>query len=135
MEAKAGSDDHKRKADTAFPERSVKQRTKTCTTLYVGNLSYDITQEILRKLFSKYGDIKAVRLAEDIKTKKFRGFGYVQFYDANSCEKAMECNGKLVIGRALHLDYADANDAIICKERLELERKLKKGRCHKYQNG
>ncbi|CCI46922.1 unnamed protein product [Albugo candida] len=107
---------------------------KNCTTLYVGNLSYEITEDIVRRVFSPFGDIKAVRLAQHIQTKKFRGFGYVQFYDSESCTKALAANGKIVIGRPMHVDLSGEDDGLIKQKREEMEKKLKKGICHRFQS-
>ncbi|KAJ0411442.1 hypothetical protein ATCC90586_007102 [Pythium insidiosum] len=105
-----------------------------CTTVYVGNLAYDITEEVLRKVFLSCGDIKAVRFAEHIETKEFRGFGYVQFYDSEACEKAVRLDGMIVMGRPMNIDYG-MRDEVTEKAREVLQQKLKKGVCHKFQSG
>ncbi|TMW65737.1 hypothetical protein Poli38472_008379 [Pythium oligandrum] len=105
-----------------------------CTTIYVGNLAYDITEEVLRKVFEKCGDIKAVRFAEHIETKEFRGFGYVQFYDSAACEASVKLDGMIVMGRPMNIDYGQ-RDEVSEKAREELQKKLKKGVCHKFQSG
>ncbi|UCF72896.1 MAG: RNA-binding protein [Deltaproteobacteria bacterium] len=52
--------------------------------LYVGNLSYSVTNEQLEELFSKYGEIKQVNIIEG------RGFGFVELSDPSEAEKAKE---------------------------------------------
>jgi len=52
--------------------------------LYVGNLSYSVTNEQLEELFSKYGEIKEVNIIEG------RGFGFVELSDPSEAEKAKE---------------------------------------------
>jgi RNA recognition motif-containing protein len=94
-----------------------------CTTIYVGNLSYDITEEILRKVFEKCGSVKAIRFAEHIQTKEFRGFGYVQFYEAEAVEKAVKFDGLIVMGRQMNIDYG-MRDETTAKARDDLQKKI-----------
>ena len=46
-------------------------------TIYVGNLSYDVTQEDLRSVFAEYGTVKRVSLPTDRETGRVRGFAFV----------------------------------------------------------
>jgi len=48
------------------------------TKLYVGNLSYSVTEEQLRQLFSQAGEIKEVALIMDRDTRQPKGFGFVE---------------------------------------------------------
>ncbi|KAF1779405.1 Nucleotide-binding alpha-beta plait domain [Phytophthora cactorum] len=107
------------------PTKVIGLRPEGCTTIYVGNLAYDITEEVLRKVFDKCGSIRAVRFAEHIQTKEFRGFGYVQFHEEGPCEEAVKLDGMVVMAR--DEGYAQARE--------ELQKKLKKGVCHKFQQG
>lgn len=109
-------------------------RPEGCTTVYVGNLAYDITEEVLRKVFDKCGAVRAVRFAEHIQTKEFRGFGYVQFHEEDACEAAIKLDGVVVMGRPMNVDYG-ARDEGFAKAREELQKKLKKGICNKFQTG
>jgi RNA recognition motif-containing protein len=109
-------------------------RPDGCTTVYVGNLAYDITEEVLRKVFDKCGAVRAVRFAEHIQTKEFRGFGYVQFHEEDACEAAIKLDGMVVMGRPMNVDYG-ARDEGFAKAREDLQRKLKKGICNKFQTG
>jgi len=47
----------------------------------------------LGRHFEKFGDIKNVRIIEDRETEKSKGFGYVEFENIESVEKALELNG------------------------------------------
>lgn len=119
---------------SARPAKVFGPRPDGCTTVYVGNLAYDITEEVLRKVFAKCGTVKAVRFAEHIQTGEFRGFGYVQFYDEAPCEQAVTLDGMIVMGRPMNIDYG-SRDEESAKARDELARKLKKGVCNKFQSG
>lgn len=71
------------------------------STLYVGNLTYSVTADQLKELFSQYGDVKDVRIIER------KGFGFVEMGSAEEAAKAMgELNGKDFVGRPLRIDEA-----------------------------
>ncbi|CAK4497407.1 unnamed protein product [Aphanomyces euteiches] len=119
-----------------MPLRVVEPWPEGCTTVFVGNMPYEITEEILRKVMSVCGDIKAIRFAEDIKTKEFRGFGYVQFFEGEAAEKAVqELHGTVVMGRPLKIDYGARDAPQVSEAKAALEKKLKKGICHKFEQG
>lgn len=47
-------------------------------SVYVGNLSYDVTQEVLSQVFAEYGTVTRVQLPTDRETGRMRGFGFVE---------------------------------------------------------
>ena len=47
-------------------------------SVYVGNLSYDVTEESLKAVFAEYGSVKRVQLPTDRETGRLRGFGFVE---------------------------------------------------------
>jgi RNA recognition motif-containing protein len=47
-------------------------------SIYVGNLSYEVTQEALSQVFAEYGSVKRVQLPTDRETGRLRGFGFVE---------------------------------------------------------
>lgn len=114
------------------PSNVIRDRPDGCTTVYVGNLAYDITDQVLHKVFDKCGTIRAIRFAEHIQTHEFRGFGYVQFHDESACEAALQLNGMVVMGRPMVLDYGTRDEGYT-QARAQLQQKLKKGLCHKFQ--
>lgn len=75
--------------------------------LYVGNLSYDTSEEALRNLFAEHGDVASATLVMDRDTGRPRGFGFVEFPDDAQGRAAMEAmNGKNVDGRDLTVNEA-----------------------------
>lgn len=76
--------------------------------LYVGNLSYEITSDQLKELFSEFGDVvDAVVITDKYKGDRSKGFGFVEFAKEEDAQKALEAmNGKEVEGRALVVNVA-----------------------------
>lgn len=74
--------------------------------LYVGNLPYSIDKDGLLELFSKYGDIADAVVITDKFTKRSKGFGFVEFADAEAAKKALELNEQEVDGRKLVVNVA-----------------------------
>lgn len=69
--------------------------------LYVGNLSYSVTEEELKRLFSDYGEVKEVKVIEGM------GFGFVEMSSPSEAEEAMEAlDGTEFEGRTLKVDEA-----------------------------
>ncbi|MCS7243231.1 MAG: RNA-binding protein [Candidatus Calescibacterium sp.] len=71
------------------------------TKLFVGNLSYQLTEDELRQTFQGYGSIKELRLLQS------KGFGFVEFESSESAQKALEeLNGKELKGRKMRVEMA-----------------------------
>jgi RNA recognition motif-containing protein len=69
--------------------------------LYVGNLSYSVTNEQLQELFSNHGEVRQVNIIEG------KGFGFVEMSSAEEAEKAKEeLNGTDFEGRTLKVNEA-----------------------------
>ncbi|OGO42259.1 MAG: RNA-binding protein [Chloroflexi bacterium RBG_16_57_9] len=75
------------------------------TKLYVGNLSYDTTEEDLRELFAKAGNVESVALPTDRETGRPRGFGFVEMSTAAEAQKAIsQLNGQTVRDREIKVN-------------------------------
>lgn len=75
--------------------------------LYVGNLSYDTTEETLRTLFAEYGQIESVRLITDRYTGRSKGFAFVEMSTDQAAQEAIGgLNGKQVDNREIKVDAA-----------------------------
>jgi len=75
--------------------------------LYVGNLSFSMTNEELEGIFSEFGTVTSASVVMDRYTNKSRGFGFVEFAEDADAIKAKEAvDGKDFGGRALRVDEA-----------------------------
>ena len=75
--------------------------------LYVGNLSYEMSEENLRNEFAEYGEVKSAKIITDRETGRSRGFGFVEMNSDGEGKKAMEAlNGKDFEGRELVVNEA-----------------------------
>ncbi|KAF9548312.1 hypothetical protein KI688_001948 [Linnemannia hyalina] len=75
-------------------------------TLFVGNLSFNATEDDLRGAFTECGEIISVRLPTDRETGQAKGFGYIQFSSVEQAKAAIAWNGTELAGRPCRLDYA-----------------------------
>lgn len=89
-----------------YRDRSPRARPDGCTTVFCGNLSFDIDEETLRDFFNGCGDIKSIRWGMDKDSGEFKGYGHVEFYDENGPQEAVKLNQKALLGRKIRLDYA-----------------------------
>lgn len=75
--------------------------------LFVGNLSFQATEEDLRELFQQSGTVESVRIVTDQFTGRPRGFGFVEMATKEEATKAVEMlNGRLFRDRNLVVDEA-----------------------------
>ena len=73
--------------------------------IYVGNLTFDVTVDEVRELFSQYGTVSKAQLVTDRETGRPRGFGFVEM-DSGGEEAIAALNGKQLKGRALTVNEA-----------------------------
>ena len=76
--------------------------------LYVGNLSFDTTDDSLQQLFATSGyQVESARVIRDLNTGRSRGFGFVEMNSAEDAAKAIaQLNGSSLEGRALTVNEA-----------------------------
>ena len=75
--------------------------------IYVGNLSFDATEDQVRSMFEAYGPVDRVSIVTDRDTGQPRGFAFVEMSDDDSAGKAMEAlNGTNLGGRNLTVNEA-----------------------------
>jgi nucleolin len=79
-------------------------------TLYIGNISYDMTDKDLHDLFRDIRNLIDVRVSIDRKTGQPKGFAHAEFVDIPSAQAAFEIlSSKAPYGRKLRLDYSFTN--------------------------
>lgn len=77
------------------------------TKIYVGNLSYDTTEEDLRTLFAQAGTVESVDLIKDRSSGRSKGFGFVVMGNQSELEKAIQMfNGYNLGQRELSVNIA-----------------------------
>ncbi len=76
-------------------------------TLYVGNVSWSVTEEKIRELFAQYGPVLSVRWITDRETGRFRGFCFVEMNDADAEKAVAAINDYQFDGRALRVNEAE----------------------------
>lgn len=80
--------------------------------IYVGNLSYQCTEEELRNLFGQHGEVEEVAVITDRDTGRPRGFAFVTMSNDNEARAAIEAvNGTEVSGRTLNVNEAKPKTA------------------------
>ena len=63
--------------------------------LYVGNISYEMSEDDLSNTFAEYGEVTSVKIIKDKFTGRSRGFGFVEINSEDGSKKAIEeLNGK-----------------------------------------
>ncbi|KFP02910.1 RNA-binding protein 34, partial [Calypte anna] len=72
-------------------------------SVFLGNLSYDISDDAVREHFSVCGEVVAVRVVRDRKTGLGKGFGYVLFENTDAVHLALKLNESLLVGRKIRV--------------------------------
>ena len=76
--------------------------------VYVGNLSYNTTEDTLRTLFAEYGPIESVNVITDRGTGQPKGFAFVEMATDQAAQAAISAlNGKSVDEREIKVDKAN----------------------------
>lgn len=76
-------------------------------SIHVGNLSLETTEDSLRTAFSKYGEIRSIKIITDRDTGESRGFGFVEMSGDGETDKAIEAlNGSELDGKSLTVSEA-----------------------------
>ena len=77
------------------------------TNIFVGNLSYQTTQDDLHAAFAQYGGVERVNIVTDRDTGQPRGFAFVEMSDSQAAQAAItHLNGSELNGRALNVNEA-----------------------------
>jgi RNA recognition motif-containing protein len=75
--------------------------------IYVGNLSYQATEEALKDLFSEFGPVASVKIIKDKFTGKSKGFAFVEMETFEGGQQSVDAlNGKDFMGRTIKVNKA-----------------------------
>jgi RNA recognition motif-containing protein len=75
--------------------------------IYVGNLSYEVTEEDLQEAFKAFGQVESVRIIKDKYSGQSKGFGFVEMPAKAEAQSAInDLNGKELKGRTLNVNEA-----------------------------
>ena len=75
--------------------------------IYIGNLSYEVSEGDLKKAFETFGQVESVKIIVDNYTGRPRGFGFVEMPNNSEARSAIEAlNNKELKGRALKVNTA-----------------------------
>lgn len=75
--------------------------------IYVGNLNWKASDNELKDLFSRYGEVTKVNIVKDKMTRRSKGYGFVEFTSDSDANNAInELNGKEFMGRNLVVNQA-----------------------------
>lgn len=75
--------------------------------IYVGNLSWDTTEEVIREVFADFGEVRYAKVVTDRETGKSRGFGFVEMgTDAEAAHAISAMHGQPLDGRSLTVNEA-----------------------------
>jgi len=78
------------------------------TKLFIGNLSFDTTDDSLKTAFAEHGNVVSARVITDRETGRSRGFGFVEFETADEAAAAMKAmDGVNVDGREVRVSEAE----------------------------
>ena len=97
-EDKEGEEEEKQKEEKKKPPKPGEFPLSN-TKVYVGNLSWQIDDESLKRAFVDIGEIKSIVWMEEKLTKKFLGAGVVEFHSEEEATKAVENSGRMVLKR------------------------------------
>lgn len=78
--------------------------------IYIGNLSYNATEEQVRDMFSEYGTVQSVAMINDRDTGRFRGFAFVEMEDSAATNAIDALDGTDLDGRTLKVNEARPRD-------------------------
>lgn len=88
--------------------KPLSEKPEGCTTVFLGNLSYDIEDDDIHAKAKEVGagDVKHIRWLTDRESGEFKGCGFVEFYSTEDVDKFATLNGAEVKGRNMRVDFA-----------------------------
>lgn len=89
----------------------IKESNEDTTTLYIGNLAYRVNEAAVKEHFAKVGDVRSVRLMQDKRTGKKKGFGFVEVNSSDAEKMISEYNDTQFNDRTLKVRLAKERKA------------------------
>ena len=78
-------------------------------TLYVGNISYSMKEDDLKKAFGQFGEVVSVKIIIDKRTGKSKGYGFVEMGSDAAADEALKgMNGQDLAGRNVKVNKANS---------------------------
>lgn len=77
-------------------------------SIYIGNLSYKVTQEQIHDLFAQFGDVISIKVISDKQTGKLKGYAFVEMEDENAKNAIANLNQTSFLGRTIKVNEAKA---------------------------
>ena len=76
--------------------------------IYIGNLAYQITEEILQKMFEEFGEVESVKIIKDRYSGRSKGFGFIEMPNNSEADKAIKAlNGKIIEKKGIKVNPAN----------------------------
>jgi RNA recognition motif-containing protein len=92
---------------TRYNYQTLREGKEMAKKLYVGNLSYNITEDALKDVFTPLGEVQSVKIITDAATGRSKGFGFVEMTNDEDADKAIaSLNGTNVMDRAINVSEA-----------------------------
>jgi RNA recognition motif-containing protein len=84
-----------------------KEKRRTIMNIYVGNLSFETTDETIREAFESFGEVTSARVIKDKYNGQSRGFGFVEMPAQSQAQTAIKSlNGKELLGKQISVNEA-----------------------------
>lgn len=85
-------------------------REKGGRVVFIGNIPYGVSEEVICEIFGRAGSVVNFRLVYDKETGKPKGFGFLEYRDVDQAAAAVRnLNGHEIMGRSLKVDYSNDN--------------------------
>ncbi|KAJ2042312.1 nuclear localization sequence binding protein, partial [Coemansia sp. S155-1] len=110
-DADMASNDEESTTEVVAKKQKTDAEEETTFSVFVGNLPWSATNESMEEAFGSYGKVLSARIALDGSTGRSRGFGYVDFADAESRDKAINGGSFDMDGRDVRVDKAEKSSS------------------------
>jgi len=87
-------------------ERSVSKAESATSNLYVGNLPFNAGQDDIKNLFAPYGEVIDIRMVKDRRSKRFKGYAFVEMNTGGANAAIKQLDGNDYAGRTLRVNEA-----------------------------